>query len=143
MTRSVFGLMALLFAVTGVVWPLPASAQTLGYGEAMTQLVAACGADIERHCSDVRPGSGRIAACIDENAANVSDTCKATISQIYTGIAARQQAQGAALGLCERDARRVCSEYRPGNGRILRCLLLEHRQVSDACLEGLSNAGWR
>jgi hypothetical protein len=35
-----------------------------------------CAADIEKHCSGVAMGEGRILMCLEENAADVSDTCK-------------------------------------------------------------------
>jgi len=34
-----------------------------------------CAADIEKHCSGVAMGEGRIMVCLEENAADVSDTC--------------------------------------------------------------------
>ena len=38
-----------------------------------------CSADIEKHCSAVAMGEGRILMCLEENAAEVSDTCKQAV----------------------------------------------------------------
>ena len=38
-----------------------------------------CEADIEKHCSGVAMGEGRILMCLEENAADVSDTCKQAV----------------------------------------------------------------
>ena len=35
-----------------------------------------CAADIEKHCGGVAMGEGRILMCLEENAADISDTCK-------------------------------------------------------------------
>jgi hypothetical protein len=37
----------------------------------------ACQADVAKLCPDVKPGGGRIAACLREHASELSDSCKA------------------------------------------------------------------
>ena len=39
-----------------------------------------CAADIEKHCSGIAMGEGRILMCLEENAAEVSDVCKQAIT---------------------------------------------------------------
>ncbi|RLA34396.1 MAG: hypothetical protein DRR11_02890 [Gammaproteobacteria bacterium] len=39
-----------------------------------------CAADIEKHCSAVAMGEGRILMCLEENAAEVSGSCKQAIT---------------------------------------------------------------
>jgi hypothetical protein len=41
----------------------------------------ACGADVKAHCKGVKPGKGRILACLAENKDAVSDGCKALLSR--------------------------------------------------------------
>jgi hypothetical protein len=38
-------------------------------------LAAACRYDIARYCSDVSPGRGRVAECLERHASDVSPTC--------------------------------------------------------------------
>ena len=52
---------------------------SLGY------IKSACKADIKTLCVDVKPGGGRIAACMKANEAKVSEGCKQAIAE--TGIA--------------------------------------------------------
>ncbi|QJD29166.1 cysteine rich repeat-containing protein [Methylococcus geothermalis] len=40
------------------------------------EIQAACGADVERLCKDVRPGKGRVANCLKEHHRQVSSACK-------------------------------------------------------------------
>jgi Cysteine rich repeat len=41
----------------------------------------ACRADVKKNCADIKPGGGRIEACLKDHFADVSDPCKETISQ--------------------------------------------------------------
>jgi len=42
---------------------------------------AACKADVEKLCSGVHPGGGRILGCLKQNEAQVSATCKDAIEK--------------------------------------------------------------
>ncbi|MEW6038769.1 MAG: cysteine rich repeat-containing protein [Pseudomonadota bacterium] len=44
------------------------------------EIQAACGADVERLCRDVRPGKGRVAGCLREHHRQVSPACKDTLA---------------------------------------------------------------
>lgn len=48
----------------------------------LTELQAACGADMMSHCSDVEIGGGRIYSCLRENAAKTSAECTAQLDKI-------------------------------------------------------------
>jgi hypothetical protein len=39
----------------------------------------ACQADVSRFCADMKPGHGRIVACLSEHSAELSDACKAQL----------------------------------------------------------------
>lgn len=122
----------------------PGHAETIGYGEAIRTLTAACGADLETHCKGVKPGAGAIRACLVQNQASISPNCVATIDVVFPLLAARAEAQEAAPKLCANDARRHCSEFREGNARVLRCLIRPdiNRGVSKKCRQALIDAGW-
>ena len=49
-------------------------------GAALSYLINCCAAAIETHCSAVASGEGRLLACLDENSAAVSDTCKTAVA---------------------------------------------------------------
>jgi len=121
------------------------SAETIGYGDAMGLLIGACSADVEANCSDVRLGSGRIEACLQQNVSRLSPNCVATYNEVVGLLNQRAAAQEAAPKLCESDAKRLCSNFREGRARILRCLIREDnvRKVSNACNKAITDAGWR
>lgn len=122
----------------------PAFAQTISYGEAMDKLIAACGADVDKYCKDVRLGGSRIQDCLSANA-GVSGICKVTLGEVDALLQKRAEAQAAVPELCKSEAKRLCENFREGRGRVLRCLTREEnaRNVSKACNTAITNAGWR
>ena len=49
---------------------------------ALTYVANECDNDLEKFCSDVVPGEGRLKECIDKNMANVSDRCKSAMKDV-------------------------------------------------------------
>ena len=49
---------------------------------ALTYVANECDNDLEKFCSDVVPGEGRLKECIDKNVANVSDRCKKAMKDV-------------------------------------------------------------
>jgi len=135
---------AAIFALCGLLGVTSLHAETIGYGEAIRTLTSACGADLQRNCSGVKPGGGAIRACMAKHQADVSANCIATVQVVFDLIAQRAKAQEAAPSLCANDARRLCSDFREGNARILRCLIRPdiYRGVSKKCKQALTDAGW-
>ena len=121
----------------------PAVSQTIGYGEAIRGLTAACGADIEKHCKGVKPGDGAISICLAKS--NISTGCAATYEAAFVLLAKRAAAQDAAPQICEADAKRLCSNFREGGARVLRCLIRDDniRRASNECNQAITDAGWR
>ena len=44
--------------------------------------VGACAADIKKVCGDIKPGGNRIATCLKERVADLSDACKARLADV-------------------------------------------------------------
>jgi hypothetical protein len=122
-----------------------AAADTISYADGMHMLIGACGKDVEKYCSKVRLGSGRIEACINDNSSKISSECTATLAQVVAGIEARAQAEGAAPQICASDAKRLCHNFREGDGRVLGCLIRRDNVhlVTKKCNAAIDNAGWR
>ena len=131
--------------VVSILIGSPTVAQTIGYGEAIRGLTAACGADIEKQCKGVRPGGGAISACLAKNSSRISSRCAETFEAAFVLLARRAAAQEAAPKVCAAEAKRLCSNFRPGGARILRCLIREDniRKVTNKCNQAITDAGWR
>ena len=46
----------------------------------------ACVADIKKACGTIKPGGGRIATCLKERVADVSDVCKARLAEAAAAL---------------------------------------------------------
>ncbi len=93
-------------------------AATISYADAMTQLAASCGADIKKLCKGLNLGGGRIKTCLQQNAAQVSQPCNATLATVLASIQARQKAQASVVKLCRNDANRLCNGVQAGDGHL-------------------------
>jgi hypothetical protein len=89
-----------------------------------------CAADVEQFCHDVKVGGGRVQDCLRQNDARLSPSCKERRSAAEASFRERVRTFGVA---CGRDAQRLCSEVRPGRGRIVQCLGRQQDDLSDAC----------
>lgn len=78
--------MRILLTIALVLSAGAASAQQLSRQQLMN-LRAACEADIKTLCAGVQPGNGRLAQCLQQNAASVSQPCKDQLAALQ---AARQ-----------------------------------------------------
>lgn len=64
----------LVFSIASIAYAAdqtPSDSQTRG----------ACKDDIQKLCHDIKPGGGRIAACLKDNSDKLSDNCKAQIAK--------------------------------------------------------------
>jgi hypothetical protein len=42
---------------------------------ALSYVANECDADMEKHCADIAPGEGRLAACLKKNQTAISERC--------------------------------------------------------------------
>ena len=63
--------------------------------------VGACTADIKKVCANIEPGNLRIATCVKEHVADLSDVCKARLAEV-----------AAAGKTCRADVEKQCSTER-------------------------------
>ena len=103
MKRISFGL-ALLILIAGVG---AASAQTMSYAEAISQIATVCKNDIARYCKGV-PLGPRLRACFDAHAARMSPQCQQTTGVVYASITRRATAQRDIGDVCSADILRLC-----------------------------------
>jgi len=75
-------LMRVLFLMTIAAVMLGASGSS-AHPEMQLQAVRqACHADVQKFCQGIRPGQGRIRACLRSNKDRVSDGCKSAVAAL-------------------------------------------------------------
>jgi hypothetical protein len=89
-----------------------------------------CADDVKQLCPEVKPGSGRVQACLRENAARLSPACTEKMAASEAKVRARVEEFAFA---CRPDVSRLCSEVKPGGGRVVACLSRNQDRLSSAC----------
>jgi hypothetical protein len=89
----------------------------------------ACAGDIKSKCADVKPGEGRIRACVKEHLTEFSEPCQARLAKVAaTGKA------------CKEDVKQSCADKNRGRGRLAACMKDALGKLSDPCKDALAQA---
>ena len=101
-------------------------------GGALAQ-APSCKADLAKFCPQAKPGGGQVAACLKQNMAQLSPSCKARAAQMQDVLKEVHQA-------CEEDIHFLCDGIQPGGGRIAACLKQSAGEVSAVCKARIAEA---
>lgn len=121
----------------------PATAQTIGYAQAIDRLAVACGKDIGQYCKTVNLGGGRVQQCLSQNQAKVSPGCRTTQTEVMALLQKRAAARNYVLQACDIDMRRLCPGVQPGDGNLLECFFKAEQRASAQCRQAVTDAGYR
>jgi Golgi apparatus protein 1 len=102
---------------------------------------AACKADAEQHCKGVEPGKGRMVACLRKNEANLSAGCKEQMAKMDERREQAHERMSQAREACKGDAKQLCADVKPGEGRMMRCLKDNEAKLSAGCKAALQPKG--
>ena len=97
--------------------------------EAKAQQAAArqaCAADIKQLCPEVKPGEGRLKACVKEHFGQLTAFCQTALISNVTITKA-----------CKADAQQNCGGIQPGGGRIQTCMKDHFTELTEPCKEAL------
>jgi hypothetical protein len=86
----------------------------------------ACGADIKQLCAEVKPGDGRLKACVKEHFGHLSASCQTVLISNVTITKA-----------CKADAQQKCEGVQPGGGHIQTCMKDHFTELTEPCKEAL------
>jgi len=137
--KSAFGaLLVLAASVAGS----GASAQTIGYAQAIDQWARTCGKDISKFCKRTNLGGGQVQQCLNQNQAGVSVACKTAIGDLGARLQQRAAARDAVLRVCQADTNRLCAGVQQGDGNLMECFYKVRRNASAQCQQTVTNAGY-
>ncbi len=89
----------------------------------------ACAKDIKSVCADVKPGGGKLKACVKEHFSDLSTDCQIAI------------VKAAAVGkACKADMKQFCGEVKPGKGAKAECLKSHAADLSEGCKDAVAKA---
>ena len=97
------------------------------------KLEAACEADLEKYCSKVTPGEGRLLACLASYDDQISKKCYRTTFEIVEAVDGAATRLFRAADACDGDVEKFCAKVEPGDGRIADCLLKKESELAKVC----------
>ena len=128
--------------VIGVAIVSLALAGNLSAQETLLETVAnGCKTEITTYCKDVKPGEGRILACLYAYEDKLSGKCEYAL---YDAAARLERAVAALTYVakeCEADIVANCSGVKAGEGRVLQCLEKNEAKVSARCKGAIKEVG--
>lgn len=92
-----------------------------------------CGVEIEKYCSQVSMGEGRLLACFYAHEDKLSGQCEYTLYKASAQLEHAISALNYLAGQCQDDIIAHCAEVLLGEGRIKQCLKSNADSVSEAC----------
>jgi hypothetical protein len=133
--KSIFIIIGVAIVSLGVAGNLPAQ-------ETLIDTVAnGCKTEIATYCKDVKPGEGRILACLYAYEDKLSGKCEYAL---YDAAARLERAVAALTYVakeCEADIVANCSGVKAGEGRVLQCLEKNEAKVSKRCKGAIKDVG--
>jgi hypothetical protein len=129
-----FAMAASIPAMTFLGHMTQAQAEDATAKQMSDQLKTACQGDVDKLCSGITPGQGRVAACMDSKEDQLSSGCKTTWTQTKADISTRMdKAEVAFRQNCGSDVQKFCSDVPSGKGRVLDCLGQHQDGLSNSC----------
>ena len=93
----------------------------------------ACLPDMDKFCSTVNIGEGRMLACLYAHEDQITEDCDTAMSDTADVLDSFMFNLTTALGQCAEDIDKVCGGVEFGNGRMLSCLKQNSSKVSADC----------
>ena len=97
-----------------------------------------CGVEIEKYCSQVTMGEGRLLACFYAHEDKLSGQCEHTLYKASAQLEQAVSALNYVAGQCQDDILAHCAEVQLGEGHILSCLKSKADTVSDECMAAVA-----
>ncbi len=94
-----------------------------------------CQVELETYCQTVTPGEGRGLACIYAHNDKLSAKCEKALYDSAEEFENAAKNLDAFVGACKGDIEKLCSKVVIGEGRILKCLDENKKNISADCNE--------
>lgn len=118
---------------------MPAAAQ-----QDLVQTVAnGCKVEIEKYCEDVKPGEGRVLACLFSHNDKLSGKCEYALYDAAVQLERAVAALSYVVNECADDLNKFCSGVAAGEGRLLQCIEKNDKNVSARCKSAMKDVGLR
>jgi hypothetical protein len=100
-----------------------------------------CKQELEKYCSNVTPGEGRVLACLYAYGDKLSGRCEFALYDAAVRLERAVAALSYAVNECSSDLKKFCGSVEAGEGRLLDCLQKNDAQVSPRCKQAQKDLG--
>src|SRR5512139_1603333 len=100
-----------------------------------------CKSEIEKYCSNVTPGEGRVLACLYAYEDKLSGRCEYALYDAASRLERAVAALSYAVNECSSDLKQYCAGVAAGEGRLLECLQKNDDKVSKRCKQARKDVG--
>jgi phytoene/squalene synthetase len=104
-------------------------------------VVTGCKAELEKYCSNVTPGEGRVLACLYAYEDKLSGRCEYALYDAAVQLERAVAALSYVVNECSSDLKQYCTGVAAGEGRLLQCLQKNDAQVSQRCKQARKDVG--
>jgi hypothetical protein len=113
-------------------------------GQAVVDTVAnGCKMEIESFCNGVTPGEGRILACLYARQDQLSGMCEYALYDAAVQLERAVSLMTFVASECADDLEKHCESVEAGEGRLLKCLEDNQKDVSNRCKTALQATGMK
>lgn len=127
-----------MYVVLGILVFSGVAAAEKGIVETFTE---GCKVELEKYCKDVKPGDGRLLACLYANEDKISARCEYAVYDAASQLERAVNALTYVVNECRDDLKANCADIKPGEGRLLDCLDKKNAKVSGRCKQALKDVG--
>jgi hypothetical protein len=114
---------------------------TKGVQAALDTFTEGCQQELATICKDVKPGDGRIIACLYAFQDKLTPKCEFAFYDSVSQLDKTLSTLNYAIGECKDDLKKNCAEVKPGEGRLLDCLNKNEAKVTARCNAALKDTG--
>jgi hypothetical protein len=100
-----------------------------------------CKEELEKYCSNVTPGEGRVLACLYAYGDKLSGRCEYALYDAATQLERAVAALSYVVNECSSDLKQYCAGVAAGEGRLLQCLQKNDDKVSKRCKQARKDVG--
>ena len=100
-----------------------------------------CKEELEKYCSNVAPGEGRVLACLYAHEDKLSGQCEYALYDAASRLERAVAALSYAANECAADLKQYCGSVAAGEGRLLQCIEKNEAKVSKRCKQALKDVG--
>ena len=100
-----------------------------------------CKEELEKYCSNVTPGEGRVLACLFAYEDKLSGRCEYALYDAAVQLERAVAALSYTVNECSSDLKQYCANIEAGEGRLLQCLQKNDDKVSKRCKQARKDVG--